>query len=375
LSNHHTQKLNILQIRQYYRNHKHIIANAVVKALQKEGHDVSVLFIYEAPSPEIESDLKCRTICLQNGKSGKRPGKRTIVKFMRELFRREPFDAIITHRYRPCALAAKAATGSSAGKKIAVFHNLYIFKRFRRKLFARFYLKNWTLVGVSSAVTEDLINSKSGFTKNRVVTIPNAIRIADAENAFLPREKAREKLGIPEHAFTFGNIGRLSPTKGQDNLIDAFARIAQNAPDSYLVIAGDGSYKNKLLEAINRSSLKSRILLTGYLENGHQYLKALDAFVFPSKKEAFGKALLEAMVARLPVIAANAPGGIQELLGSYKHMYDINDIDRLSELMLAMYGMSNGERENIGRQLYDRAVARFDIEHLETAYQRLVRLP
>ncbi|MDR2012426.1 MAG: glycosyltransferase [Rhodanobacter sp.] len=110
-------------------------------------------------------------------------------------------------------------------------------------------------------------------------------------------------------------VGRLSRYKGLDVLIQAIARVA----DAALLLVGRGECERELRARIAAQHLESRVTMTGELDDDalESAYAAADAFVLPSldRGEAFGLVLLEAMRARLPVIASAIPGsGVGEVV-------------------------------------------------------------
>lgn len=298
-------------------------------------------------------------------------GKRALVGQLRRTLLAKGYDVVIAHRYHPCKVAAQACRGLTINRKIAVFHGLENFKRLRRKAFARLFLRNWQIAGVSQAVAQDILDSGSGFMPSQVHVVSNGLDVKALEAAQLSRREARKQLGLPSEDFIFGNIGRLSNSKNQDGLIEAYARVVAKLPPSRLVIIGEGRRKNELLSRAAHHDLQDRVLLTGFVPHAQRYLKAFDLFVFPSRSEAFGLALLEAMIARVPVIVSNV-GGIRELVGNYPFLIRSDDIPSLALQMEAMATKSARERDQIASGLYDRAVAGFNIGQLEDAYLKII---
>ncbi len=163
--------------------------------------------------------------------------------------------------------------------------------------------------------------------------------------------------------FIFGHIGRLSDSKNQGALIEAYARIAARLPSSRLVIIGEGRMHYALRTLVANHGLQDRVLMPGFIPRARLYLRAFDLFVFPSQSEAFGLALLEAMIARVPVIASNV-GGICELVGDYPFLIRPDDIQALAQQMESMARKSTAERKQIANGLHARAAAGYDIGQL-----------
>jgi len=106
-------------------------------------------------------------------------------------------------------------------------------------------------------------------------------------------------------------VGRLVPQKGFDVLLDAFR--SERLAGLNLLIAGEGFERPRLEARMAELGLGSRIVFLGSVDRSHlaQLFKGAHVFAFPSRGEAFGIALLEAMGAGVPAVAASA-GGIPE---------------------------------------------------------------
>jgi len=114
-----------------------------------------------------------------------------------------------------------------------------------------------------------------------------------------------------------GFVGRLEPVKGLDVLLDAFARLTTPAS---LVIAGEGSERARLQRRIDSLSVPARIISAVGYADMPSFLKSLDVLVLPSitilplHREQFGRVLVEAMAAGVPVIGSSS-GAIPEVVG------------------------------------------------------------
>jgi glycosyltransferase involved in cell wall biosynthesis len=117
-----------------------------------------------------------------------------------------------------------------------------------------------------------------------------------------------------------GTIANFYPEKGLLYLIKAAKFMGKNAlaPEAIFVIIGEGPDRKMLEGMIKERGLENKFFLTGALPNAAQYLKAFDVFVLPSIKEGFPYVLLEAMAARLPIIASLV-GGTPEIIDNGKN--------------------------------------------------------
>ncbi|WP_338425249.1 glycosyltransferase family 4 protein [Sphingopyxis kveilinensis] len=109
-------------------------------------------------------------------------------------------------------------------------------------------------------------------------------------------------------------VGRLTPQKGFDLLIEAFAAIAPLHPDWTLRIWGEGELRQQLQLQIQRLGLSDRIELPGKSKDPAAWIAGADAFVFPSRYEGFGNALAEAAGAGLAVVSFDCPFGPSDII-------------------------------------------------------------
>lgn len=107
--------------------------------------------------------------------------------------------------------------------------------------------------------------------------------------------------------FTLVNIGRLSPEKGQLELLEAFAQAAAHYPHARLYIIGDGVLHEWLSASIDSYGLSESAFLVGHLQNPFFLLSQADAFVLSSHYEGQGLVLLEAMMLGVPVVSTDIP--------------------------------------------------------------------
>lgn len=111
----------------------------------------------------------------------------------------------------------------------------------------------------------------------------------------------------------FVTIGRFSPEKNHELLLNAFAQVLQVHPQTRLIILGDGPLRQQLEAQVNHLNIGHAVFLPGIRPNPFPLLARSDCFVLPSKHEGQPMVLLEAMALDKPIIATNIPG-VSELL-------------------------------------------------------------
>ncbi len=139
------------------------------------------------------------------------------------------------------------------------------------------------------------------------------IRNGIPEIAFMPRDAARAEIElragrlVPKNAPWIGVVAELTKNKGVRYLIDAVTRV----PSACFIVVGEGELRQELETLSRRRGLEGRVFFVGAMENAARILRAFDVFALPSLKEGLPYAVLEAMVAGLPIVATRV-GGVPE---------------------------------------------------------------
>jgi glycosyltransferase involved in cell wall biosynthesis len=152
---------------------------------------------------------------------------------------------------------------------------------------------------------------RAGGRASRVTVVPNGLDL-DRD----PRTPAalRAELGLPDGPLV-GVFSRLAPWKGQDVVIEALAKL----PDVRCLVVGtalfgEDAYAAALRARASALGLSERVLFLGQRPDVPRLMQAVDAVVHPSvDPEPFGRTLVEAMLAGVPVIATDA-GASAEIL-------------------------------------------------------------
>jgi glycosyltransferase involved in cell wall biosynthesis len=131
--------------------------------------------------------------------------------------------------------------------------------------------------------------------------------------------------------YKIGTIGRLVPQKDYPTLLNAFSNVLKSVPNTDLYVVGEGYLQKDLIELSKSLGVDGKVHWLGKTEYIHEFLSIVDLFILPSKYEGFGLVLLETMVAKKPIIAANN-SAIPEVLGkTYEGLFSTGDANALSQ--------------------------------------------
>ena len=155
--------------------------------------------------------------------------------------------------------------------------------------------------------------NKNGW-KGDAYLIPNGVDLELFSNHFSDAEKnsMAERLGKNSGDIYLVTTGRLAYKNGTDDIVTALSRLPENI---YLVVIGKGDGGSKLQKQADSLNVGNRVKFLGFVpyEEIPKYFSACDIFIRPSRSEGFGNSFIEAMAARLPVIATPV-GGITDFI-------------------------------------------------------------
>lgn len=347
----------------------------IIEALPVEQFEVITAYLTDTPE-QSTSGMQSQSERIKYFQFQKKDMKGLRLPLMRKLLafcREENFDVVITHRFKALDIMLKLNKILKIPHCIGVVHNLDDFGRFYRKLNAFLLLdKYWTIVTVSQAVNDYLTNITYGFNKKNVLTINNAI---DTEKLLLriySKEQARNKLGLDNKSFVFGTTGRMVTVKGYLYLIKAFETLYNFNKDIKLVLIGDGKLKKSLQDYVNNKKLQNAVIFPGEIIDAKLLMPAFDVFVLSSLSEGLPLVLLEAMAAKVPVIATKV-GGVPSVITDQGELIDAKDINQLFHAMEKYYNFSKEERTLLGEKLFKRLEEYFDIKLYRKKYLELVQ--
>ncbi|MEG0731817.1 MAG: CDP-glycerol glycerophosphotransferase family protein [Vagococcus sp.] len=130
--------------------------------------------------------------------------------------------------------------------------------------------------------------------------------------SILPKvDLAMQKIPKFDASFiNFVNMGRLSPEKNQDRLIEAFKMFNEEVPNSRLYILGKGPLQANLVNLVRELKLEGKVMLLGHITNPFEFMKLTDYFVLPSFYEGQPMVLLESLTIGMKILASNIPANI-----------------------------------------------------------------
>ena len=225
-------------------------------------------------------------------------------------------------------------------------------RRLLKAALARRFSAHVAVGKASSAMTEELCWLAPGT----VQTIYNGVAISSDTPVIRDRPISK--------AVT---VGRLEHQKGLDILLAAVSDIA----DLHLTIVGSGSERDRLLRQADKLDLSDRVVFAGWQDDPGAFLQESDLFVLASRQEAFPHALVEAMLAGLPVIATDV-GSVSEAVvdGETGLLVPVEDRAALKDAMSLLVS-DNSLRLKVAASGQALARQRFGDKTMAESFQQL----
>ncbi len=368
--------------------------------LKERGHDVTVFV--GAPEPgegNLTDELRAAGVevrhvpGLRRGVSAVLGDDRRARRYLEEALESFQPQIVHTHASKAGAIGRRAALRSIPKvPRVHTFHGHVLEGYFPapvnlvlRRLEAQLARSTTQVLAVSEATRSDLSRlgvcesdqiqvCEPGIRLDEFVELPGLAMPEGRESTAL-----RRSLSIPPSAPVVGVIGRLAPVKRTALAVDVFASLAREFPSAHLLIAGDGSERQRVEARLRElpDSVSRRVSLLGAVQDVVPVHAAMDVLLSSSRSEGMPVAMIEAAASGRPVVST-AVGGVPELVQNGVTGLLAVDRDGLAAAIGGLFG-DPGE----GLAMGNRARARVQERHsaqalatrLEVLYERLLTFP
>ena len=140
------------------------------------------------------------------------------------------------------------------------------------------------------------------------LTVRSGMELGHYAGVRLARRDVRAELGVPVDAALIGSVMRLSAQKDPLTVVDAFRAVAQQRPEAWLLVVGDGPLRERVEARLHEAGLRHRAVLTGLRADVPRLLGAMDVFLSASRWEGLPRTVVAAMASGTPVVATPVDG-------------------------------------------------------------------
>ena len=290
-----------------------------VKLLQEAGCEIHYASNFKNPIYDFDkTDLKAQGIRLHQLDIAKSPLKlRTNLRAVRQLLHiTNENDIDIIHCHNPMGgVAGRVAAYMSRKKPYVIYtaHGFHFYKGAPKKNWLLFYPVEWLLIRLTDIIVTINREDYERAKKLPIKVKENVFQIhgvgGDPER-FAPKREIgkvkRTELDIPDSAFHIVTAAELNDNKNQKVIIEAISTLPQT--DIYYSLCGKGSGEKALRKLIKEKGLENRVRLLGFRTDMEEILQTADCFAFPSYREGFGVAAVEALLCDVVLVASDNRG-------------------------------------------------------------------
>lgn len=223
------------------------------------------------------------------------------------------------------------------------------------------------LVCISSRVREMVL--AGGVPAEKAPVIPSGIDVSGYPSP-ADRDRLRKEKGLSRGDVVVVHVGALVPHKDQATLLKAVQRVSWEEPRLKLVMVGDGPLRSELEKLARDLGIAGLATFQGHDPDPLGWTALADLFVFSSREEGLGTALLDALAVGVPT-AATAAGGIPDIYGGpgVPELSPPEDPAALARNILAALKdpAEAGRRVERGRE----RAKRFTVDAMTEAYEKL----
>lgn len=343
-------------------------ARQYASLFEGSGYKVTTVFLTGKADPQVAAGCASdEVLFLEFSSKAVRGLKLGAIAALRKIAAARDFSFCIAHRFKPIYVAL-LGTGLPV---IGVHHAFGDYQRGGRRLFANLFRKRLSLLGVSDAVRDDMRRCLAQWPAERIQTLYNRIDVQGLQASLVPRDEARQALGLDPQAWIVGNVGRLHPDKDQATLLRGFAEALPGLPaGARLAILGEGRLEAALKAQAAQLGVAGQVDFLGQVPSARRYFQAFDVFALSSDHEPFGMVLLEAMVAGVPLLAT-ACGGALEVVEGVGVLFPLGDAGQLAQGLKHMAGLDASQRQACAEHMLQRLHERFSDQAVREAFWAL----
>ena len=214
---------------------------------------------------------------------------------------------------------------------------------YTRFLYRLLYRRADRVICQTQSMADDIV-SELGIEQNRLAVLLNPVDVEEIRRFINTTPAPQTTSSSGPHLLA---MGRLSPEKGFDLLLRAFASARRKFPEASLLIAGDGPEELRLKTLCRTLGLIPAVRFAEPIDRPWPLFAEATLFVLPSRHEGLPNALLEAAAGGLPIVALPASGGIVDLLRDQPGVWLVPEVSAealADSLLAALRDLKSGQR-------------------------------
>ena len=291
-----------------------------------------------------------------------------------ELLKSQRINVVHCHHYSPFVYGLLAAVMHPSVRVVFTEHGrLHGVGISSKRRLVNPVLARWpsTICAVSGALKQDMV--AEGFPERAIQVVYNGVELGHRPQ---PAERAamRTSLGLSNEAIVLGTVGRLDPVKNLAALLESLALLKVRYPAARVVIVGDGSERQALVERAAALGVSDEVVFAGYRGDVRSLMAAFDLYVNCSTYEGVSLTILEAMASALPVVASAVGGNPEVVIDNETGLLVRPQAKSIATAVSALIE-SPARRQTMGEAARFRVKRHFTIERMVNDYAATYSVP
>jgi len=255
--------------------------------------------------------------------------------------------------------------GKLAGVKIIISSQRSVdkWRRWYHWKIDRLTSKFTTIIISNSFSGKKVLIEKGKITPEKIIVIPNGVKIMDGKIPSLKKE-----FGFEENSMVIGTVGNLREVKDHKTFIKAGSKISKNFQNIRFLIAGKGPLERELKKFAELSGIKNMIVFIGFIKEIEKVYSAIDIFVLTSFWEGCPLSVLEAMSFGIPVVSFSV-GDAPYIIQNGKDGFVVKNRG-FTELIEKIELLLKNEtlRDKMGKNAKEKIMREFTVEKMGKRY-------
>lgn len=296
--------------------------------------------------------------------------------------RRDGFRIIHCQHSRDLSIVVPAADFARTSPTIILSKRMGSYVRKHDPLHQYTYSRVRRVLAISGVIHHN-VRETTPVHPQSIITLHDAIDTSEFSPNKVDRRRVRSEFGYSDDTVVVGFVGRFSPGKGHEELLEAAATLARTRPQVRFLVVGEASegeegYAEQIRQRCTSLALDRCVTFAGFRRDVPEIMASFDILAFPSHAESFGVVLIEAMAMELPVVSTNCDGVLDIVVDGHTGLFvPPRDAPALAAALGRLVD-SPHLRRRLGRAGRKRVMELFDrvrqMDKLEQIYRELLPL-
>lgn len=235
---------------------------------------------------------------------------KSVQENIHEILKENSFDVVHSHVFFYSGLVLFEAKRARVPIRIAHAHNAHTgesrslfrlaYEQVMRALIRRYAS---LLLGCSEKACR-YVFGENILSDVRVAVLPDGIDCDRFAFQSGVREQVRKAYGL-DGKYVVGHVGHFNAAKNHEKILSVFSEICRRRADAALLLVGDGEMEGDIRKCVQLLGLNEKVVFAGAHRDVERFYQAMDVFLFPSRYEGFGMAMIEAQAGGLACLASD----------------------------------------------------------------------